>query len=200
MNRSIDNHLDNTLDNPLDNTLDNQVVLVDEHDHTLGTMDKLQAHKEGVLHRAFSVFVIRNHSSHTKNNPEILLQQRAKDKYHSGGLWTNTCCSHPRLDEDIVEAAQRRLQEEMGFSVPLKWMGSFIYKAVLPNALIEHELDHVLVGDFTEANLTPDAHIPFNPNEVADTRWISITDLKQDLAAHPERYTPWLSLALRFLP
>ncbi|MCK0203930.1 isopentenyl-diphosphate Delta-isomerase [Ornithobacterium rhinotracheale] len=159
-----------------------QVVLINEQDEVQGLIGKMQAHQEGVLHRAFSVFVFND-----KN--ETLLQQRAHGKYHSPGLWTNTCCSHPRENETYAEAAHRRIQEEMGFDCGLKPAFHFIYKADVGLGLIEHELDHVFVGNFDG---TP---IP-NPEEVADFKWISMDDLVKDVAQNPQNYTEWFKIIL----
>lgn len=154
------------------------VVLVDEHDHERGTMEKLAAHRTGELHRAFSVFIFNSEGA-------LLLQQRAAGKYHSGGLWTNTCCSHPRLNETVAAAAQRRLKEEMGMSVPLASIFTFIYKADVGNGLIEHELDHVLFGH-SDALPCPSAL------EVQAWRYVDIDALDQELKASPDRFTVWL--------
>ncbi len=156
------------------------VVLVNEQDQALGTMPKMEAHEKGILHRAFSVFVMNK-------DGEILLQQRAKDKYHSPLLWTNTCCSHQREGESSVEAGKRRLQEEMGFSVELKELFNFIYKAPFDNGLTEHELDHVMVGYY---NNDP---IP-NKEEVEDWAWSDPEEIKTDMARNPERYTAWFKI------
>ena len=156
------------------------VVLVDEKDQELGVMEKHQAHVAGVLHRAFSVFVFNS-------NGELLLQQRAADKYHSPLLWTNTCCSHPRKNETYLEAAHRRLQEEMGFDCELEEKFHFIYKAQLGERLFEHELDHVFVGQY-------DGAISINPEEVEETKWISMEELKLDIKNNPENYTIWFRI------
>lgn len=162
-----------------------QVILVDEFDRPRGTAEKLQAHREGLCHRAFSVFLYRkNHII------EILIQQRANEKYHSPNLWTNTCCSHPRPGEDTIAAAERRLFEELGVNIPLKTIGRFHYIAHFDNGLIENEVDHVMIGELTDGKIDP------NPTEVQDTRWISIPDLQQELALHPEKFTPWLRSVL----
>lgn len=153
------------------------VVLVDENDQVLGTMEKLQAHQEGRLHRAFSVIVFND-------NDEMLIHKRASDKYHCGGLWTNACCSHPRLDESPKEAALRRMQEEMGFTTSIEYIGQFIYKTAFENGLIEHELDHVFVGRF---NGEP---IP-NAEEVEDFKYIGMDELKKDIENSPQDYTVW---------
>ncbi len=128
-----------------------------------------------------------------ENEWQVLIQQRQLNKYHSGGLWTNTCCSHPRPGEDIIAAGKRRLREEMNFECDLVEIGSFIYKAQLDNNLIEHEYDHVLVGYCEQDQFDP------NPEEVADYRWQDLASLKQDVAAHPERYTAWFAEALSHL-
>lgn len=158
------------------------VILVNESDQILGSMEKMEAHIRGELHRAFSVFILNEAG-------EILLQQRALGKYHSGGLWTNTCCSHPRMKESTLDAGRRRLQEEMGFTCELKTGFHFIYKAHLDNNLIENELDHVLVGTYTD-EFTP------NPEEVMATKWITLEELKKDCSAHPNSYTAWLKIIL----
>ncbi len=156
------------------------VVLVDPEDRPLGTMEKMEAHRLGVLHRAFSVFVF-NSKGH------LLVHRRAHDKYHSGGLWTNTCCSHPRPEEDVVDAAQRRLMEEMGLRCQLEPKFSFVYRADLDHGMIEHELDHVLIG-------YSDVPPVRNPEEVCETRYIPIPALEADLEAHPEKYTAWFKI------
>ncbi|MBS0358842.1 MAG: isopentenyl-diphosphate Delta-isomerase [Proteobacteria bacterium] len=167
----------------------NTVVLVDEHDNPIGVEEKLKAHQEGLCHRAFSIFILRE-----KNGKfETLLQQREKSKYHSGGLWTNTCCSHPKPDHDLLQDAEDRLFEEMGIRTALKEIGSFHYKADLNNGLIENEWDHVLVG-------ICDVDAPrFNPEEVQDYRWVDFESLENDLKTHPEKYTAWLYEALQIV-
>ena len=140
--------------------LKNQVVLVDSNDKAMGTMEKLEAHKKGLLHRAISVFIFND-------KKELLLQRRAFDKYHSGGLWTNTCCSHPYPNEKIIDAANRRLEEEMGIITSLKKCFDFVYHAKLENDLIEHEYDHVFVGF---SNQTP--HL--NLVEASSFKWLSM--------------------------
>jgi len=153
------------------------VILVDEQDNPIGLMEKIEAHEKGLLHRAFSVFIFNDDN-------ELLLQQRAYSKYHSGGLWTNTCCSHPRDKEGIVDAGKRRLVEEMGFSCDIDWVFSFIYKAELDNELTEHELDHVLVGNY---NQPPKP----NPDEVESWKFVDLKWLEQDLLENPDNYTVW---------
>lgn len=154
-----------------------ELILVDTQDREIGRMEKLEAHKKGLLHRAFSVFVFNDKG-------ELLLQQRAKGKYHSGGLWTNTCCSHPAPGETIKEAAKHRLQEEMGLQCELLDVFHFIYKAELDNDLIEHELDHVLVGFSNE-----DPNI--NPEEAMNFRWMDLTTIQKELQNNPKLYTFW---------
>ena len=156
------------------------VVLVDENDKEKGVMEKQQAHLEGVLHRAFSVFIFNS-----KN--ELLLQQRAHEKYHSANLWTNTCCSHPRPGEKVHDAATRRLYEEMGLKCDLKEVFSFVYKAKLDRELTEHEYDHVFVG-ITDETPVADAR------EVAAWRYINIGDLAQEIKLSPEKYTAWFKI------
>uniref|UniRef100_UPI004049C3A3 isopentenyl-diphosphate Delta-isomerase n=1 Tax=Fluviicola sp. TaxID=1917219 RepID=UPI004049C3A3 len=159
-----------------------QVVLVNEQDEQIGTAEKLAAHQQNLLHRAFSIFI-------HNGKGEVLLQKRAPSKYHSGGLWTNTCCSHPRPKEEIIAAGKRRLQEEMGFSTDLEALFYFVYQADLDNNLSEHELDHVLVGEF-HGVVTP------NPLEATKVKWMSLADLITDISANPNDYTIWLQLII----
>jgi isopentenyl-diphosphate Delta-isomerase len=156
------------------------VILVNENDEQIGLMPKMEAHEKALLHRAFSVFVFNNKS-------ELMLQQRALDKYHSPGLWTNTCCSHQREGETNIQAGKRRLQEEMGFVVDLQESISFIYKAPFDNGLTEHEFDHILIGKY-------DKKPKINPDEVADWKWMPIEDIKNDMVSHPEIYTEWFKI------
>ncbi len=160
--------------------VEEQVILVNEKDEQIGLMPKLEAHEKGLLHRAFSVFIFNS-------KKEVMLQQRALGKYHSPGLWTNTCCSHQRDGETSVEAGERRLQEEMGFTVPLKETTSFIYKAPFDNGLTEHEYDHILIGYYEDA---PD----LNPDEVAAWKWMPLEEIKTAIANHPEAYTEWFKI------
>lgn len=157
-----------------------KVILVNENDEQIGTMPKMEAHEKALLHRAFSVFVFNE-----KN--ELMLQQRALSKYHSPGLWTNTCCSHQRVGETNIEAGRRRLQEEMGFVTELKDTISFIYKAPFDNGLTEHEFDHILVGHFNDEPV-------LNPDEVADWKWMPLEDVKSDMQIHPKLYTEWFKI------
>lgn len=157
-----------------------KVILVNEKDEQIGLMEKIEAHEKALLHRAFSVFVFND-----KN--ELMIQQRALGKYHSPGLWTNTCCSHQHEGESNVEAGKRRLQEEMGFSTELKDTISFIYKAPFDNGLTEHEFDHILVGEYNEEPQP-------NPDEVADWKWISLEAIKTDMEINPLIYTEWFKI------
>ena len=157
-----------------------EVILVNHLDEQIGLMPKLEAHQKGVLHRAFSVFIIN-----TKN--EIMLQQRAHQKYHSPLLWTNTCCSHQRNKETNIEAGKRRLFEEMGFETDLKELFHFIYKAPFDNGLTEHELDHVMIGYFNE-----DPKI--NTDEVESWKWMKIEKIKIDMINNPYKYTVWFKI------
>ena len=157
-----------------------QVILVNEKDEPIGLMNKMEAHEKAVLHRAFSVFVLND-----KN--EVMLQQRAHQKYHSPLLWTNTCCSHQRAGETNLQAGKRRLFEEMGFQVELKELFHFIYKAPFDNGLTEHELDHVMIGYSNE--------IPrINPDEVESWKWMKIEDIKEDMIQNPALYTIWFKI------
>lgn len=157
-----------------------EVILVNEFDEQIGLMPKLEAHQKAILHRAFSVFILNE-------NNEIMLQQRAHQKYHSPLLWTNTCCSHQRNGETNIEAGSRRLFEEMGFKVELKELFHFIYKAPFDNGLTEHELDHVMIGYF---NGNP----VINHDEVEDWKWMKIQDVKEDMVQNPEIYTVWFKI------
>lgn len=156
------------------------VVLVDESDSELGTMEKMKAHRKGLLHRAFSAFVFNSKG-------ELLLQQRALSKYHSAGLWTNTCCSHPRQGESVENAAERRLTEEMGMNCSLTTHFSFMYRVSLDNDLIEHELDHVLVG---QSDQIPDP----DPLEVAAWRYVSLDTIKDEIALDESQFTEWFKI------
>jgi len=157
-----------------------KVILVNEKDEQIGLMPKLEAHEKALLHRAFSVFIFN------KKN-ELMLQQRALNKYHSPGLWTNTCCSHQREGESNIEAGKRRLNEEMGFVTDLEETISFIYKAPFDNGLTEHEFDHVLVGYY-------DDEPKINLDEAASWKWMPLDDVKIDIGVHPELYTEWFKI------
>jgi len=157
-----------------------KVILVDQNDEQIGLMPKMEAHEKGLLHRAFSVFVFND-----KN--ELMLQQRAHSKYHSPGLWTNTCCSHQREGESNIAAGKRRLQEEMGFSTELSDTISFIYKAPFDNGLTEHEFDHILVGNFQQEP-------KLNLEEAAAWKWMALEDVKKDMIDNPSLYTEWFKI------
>ena len=157
-----------------------KVILVDINDEPIGLMEKMAAHEQALLHRAFSVFIFND-------NNEIMLQQRAASKYHSPLLWTNTCCSHQRAGETNIQAGKRRLQEEMGFEVELTELFHFIYKAPFENGLTEHELDHVMIGKYnSEPNI--------NTDEVESWKWMSIDAIKTDMQENPELYTAWFKI------
>jgi isopentenyl-diphosphate delta-isomerase len=158
-----------------------EVILVNEQDEEIGTMEKLEAHQKAVLHRAFSVFIFNKKG-------EMLLQQRARNKYHSAGLWTNACCSHPSPGEEISSAASRRLVEEMGFSTQLTKIFDFTYKTQFENGLTEHEFDHVFTGIF-EGTIKPD------PDEVKDYCFKSLDEIEATLQSHPAKYTSWFHIA-----
>ncbi len=159
-----------------------KVILVDEADNVIGSMDKLEAHQKGVLHRAFSIILYKD--------TRVLLQQRSMVKYHSAGLWTNTCCSHPRENESVLDAANRRLMEEMGVQCALRHSFSFIYKGELENGLIEHELDYVLFGEFSGNPL-------INTDEVSAFEWIEWVELLALVDKDPAKFTLWFKILLR---
>lgn len=158
-----------------------EVILVDEQDRQIGTAEKLAAHQSGALHRAFSLFVFNSRG-------ELLIQKRAAGKYHSGGLWSNTCCSHPRPGEQVIGAVHQRLQEEMGFDCPVRPVDAITYRTAFDNGLIEHEFDHLLVGEW-------DGRPAVNPAEAEDWRWIDPPSLTADMARRPDAYTFWFRLA-----
>ncbi|MCF8294405.1 MAG: isopentenyl-diphosphate Delta-isomerase [Chitinophagaceae bacterium] len=159
------------------------VILVNEQDEQIGLMPKLEAHEKGLLHRAFSVFLFNTQG-------QLLLQQRAFGKYHSEGLWSNTCCSHPMPEEEIQSSAHRRLMEEMGLKTELHFLYSFLYKASLDKGLTEHEIDHIFVG-------TTDELPNINTDEVAAWKYISIDELLTDIQLHPELYTIWFKMEVK---
>lgn len=158
------------------------LILVDENDQEIGTQEKIATHKSGALHRAFSAFVFRKHN----NDLQLLLQKRHINKYHSGGLWTNSCCGHPVVKESIISAGERRVYEELGIKVELFDFGTFIYKNKFSNGLIEHELDHVLVGVYQNDVINP------NPNEVDDFKWENIPEFENWLLKSNNEFTVWL--------
>ena len=157
------------------------VILVDEHDVQTGTMEKMEVHQKALLHRAFSIFIFNEKG-------EMLLHKRAEKKYHSGGLWTNACCSHPQPGEETLAAAQMRLQEEMGFNTELKKAFDFIYKAPFDNGLTEHEFDHVFIGTY-------DGDIVPNTEEVSDYCFKPVAEIKNLIQSHPQKYTEWFKIA-----
>ncbi len=159
------------------------VILVDENNCAIGEMEKLEAHVNGKLHRAFSIFIFNAKG-------ELLLQQRDDKKYHSGGLWTNTVCSHPEPNKDLYECVQNRMQEEMGFMVPVQEIFTFLYKSGYENGLTEHEFDHVFIGKYNE---NPDP----NPEEVMNFKWISLLEIKKDININPEKYTSWFKILMK---
>lgn len=171
-----------------------KVILVDVHDREIGAAEKLSAHQQGQCHRAFSVFIFYKDGANLK----LLLQQRQHNKYHSGGLWTNTCCSHPRPGEATRAGAERRLEEEMGIRATLTHAGEFHYRAQFENGLIENEYDHVFVGVVDSLTVT------INSNEAADARWVTLSDLQGELKNNPEKFSAWfeqaLEVALKKLP
>jgi isopentenyl-diphosphate delta-isomerase len=154
---------------------------VDEQDNPLGFMDKMEAHQKGLIHRAFSIFIFNSRG-------EMLLQQRALNKYHSAGLWSNSCCSHPYPGEDITEAASRRLNEELGFNAPLEKIFDFIYQASFENGLVENEFDHVFVGHY-------DGNIEMNSEEVRDYAFKPMKQIRRELEDRPEIYTEWFKIS-----
>ncbi len=158
------------------------VILVDEQDRAIGTMEKLEAHQKGLLHRAFSILIYNSKG-------EMLIQKRADTKYHSGGLWTNACCSHPLPDEKMEDATRRRLKFEMGIDIPSQYAYKFVYRVALDKSLVEHEVDHVYTAVF-------DGIPNVNPDEVEDWKYVNVSSLKEDITKHPERYTHWFKLIL----
>lgn len=160
----------------------NEVILVNVSDEEIGSMEKMEAHQKGLLHRAFSVLLFNG-------KKELLLQKRAIGKYHSEGLWTNTCCSHPSPGESVITAANRRLKEEMGLDCKLQNGFSFVYKVELDNNLTEHELDHIVVG-------LSDRNPVLNLQEASDYSWMSIEKLQYEMKFHPEKYTSWFKIIM----
>lgn len=158
------------------------VILVDEFDNAIGTMEKLEAHQKGILHRAFSVLLFNSKG-------ELLLQKRAIGKYHSGGLWTNTCCSHPLPGESMNEATRRKLIQEMGIDLNPEFFYKFIYKTNLDDNLIEHEYDHVFIGTY-------DGKPIINDEEVEDWKFTDLPSLRSDIQENPKAYTYWFKLII----
>lgn len=163
-------------------TIENQLILVNEKDEIVGVGEKLETHREGLLHRAFSIFIFNSHR-------ELLLQRRAPDKYHSGGLWSNTCCGHPRPGGQVIVDAQLRLKVEMGVDCQLDELGSFIYRADVGNGLVEHEFDHLLIG---HSELDPNP----NPEEAIGWRRVPLTTLRREIRDRPEDFTSWLRIII----
>ena len=188
--------------------MEDQLILVDEQDRETGRVGKLEAHEKGFLHRAFSIFVFRrilvDAPDGTRNfHTQLLIQQRAEDKYHSGGLWANSCCSHPRAGEDVLEAAARRLPEESGYTVadleggaegPLEEKGAFVYTAEFDNGLSEHEFDHVLIGWLRKDCL--DKEPAPNPEEASRMEFVDVEEVMQDVLRNPGKYAAWFLPAL----
>ncbi len=158
-----------------------KLILVDSNDVQTGTIEKMEAHRSALLHRAFSIFIFNSKG-------DMLLHQRAENKYHSGGLWTNACCSHPYEGQEIMAAAEKRLQHEMGFAVPLTKAFEFIYKAPFDNGLTEYEYDHVFIGKY-DGEIFPDKE------EVKDFCFIGMDEIKSSLQSHPQKYTEWFKIA-----
>ena len=158
-----------------------QVILVNEKDEAIGSVEKIEAHRKGLLHRAFSIFIFNSKG-------EMLLQQRAFHKYHSGGLWSNACCSHPRPDEETKKASLRRLKEELGIETSLEKIFDFLYKTSFENGLIEYEFDHVFAGEY-------EGGININPEEVTGYCYKTLTEIKASLQTDPKKYTAWFHLA-----
>lgn len=158
-----------------------EVILVDEHDVPTGAMEKMEVHQKALLHRAFSVFIFNEKG-------EMLLHKRADKKYHSGGLWTNACCSHPKPGEETATAASIRLQEEMGFNTAITKAFDFVYKAPFDNGLTEHEFDHVFIGTY-------DGDIVPNPEEVSDYCFKTVEEIRNSIQSHPQKYTEWFKIA-----
>lgn len=163
--------------------MEEQVVLVSENDEIVGLMEKMQAHKNGILHRAFSVFLFNDKG-------EMLLQKRASSKYHSPNQWTNAVCSHPRIDETYSEGAKRRLKEELGIEAEITPRFHFIYKADVGQNLWEHELDYVFTGDYN-------GEVTINPQEVSEVRYVTMQELEKEMTDHPEHFTEWFKIILK---
>ena len=162
--------------------MEEKVILVDKEDQEIGEGEKMEVHRQRLLHRSFSIFIFNSKG-------EMLLQQRAKSKYHSGGLWTNACCGHPRPGEGIEEAAHRRLKEEMGFDCELKEVLKFTYHVALDNGIGEDEFDHAFTGTF-------DGEVQPNPDEADSFKWVDTKWLLEDVVEHPKQYTEWFKIAL----
>lgn len=160
------------------------INLVNKEGKRIGSIEKIEAHKSGELHEAFSIFIFNSRK-------ELLLQKRNPSKYHSGGLWSNTCCSHAQVDEQLNDATHRRLKEEMGFDCEMREVYSFVYKVSFDNGLIENEFDHIFIGLVDSVIVKP------NPEEVSGYSWIGLDDLEKNIGNCPQEYTEWLKIALR---
>ena len=160
--------------------MDDSLILVDLFDHETGKASKTEAHEKGLLHRAFSLFIV--------HHDKMLLQKRNQNKYHSGGLWTNACCSHPRYGESTEEAVRRRVKEELGITVSFHEAFCFVYRHLFMNGMIEYEYDHIFLSDYN-GRIDPDA------DEVEEYRWVELKDLAEDLMVHPDQYTVWFQIA-----
>ena len=158
-----------------------EIILVNLDDEIIGSGEKLHVHKDGLLHRAFSIFIVNNKG-------QMLIQKRNENKYHSGGLWANSCCSHQRADEKLQEAIHRRLQEELGFDCELEEQFSFVYRTVFDNSLVEYEVDHVFLGHYS-------GEIEINKDEVTEIMWISLDELSEKLVNEPEKFASWFLIA-----
>lgn len=163
-----------------------KIILVDPDDNQIGEIEKHLGHRYGMLHRAFSVIVFRT----VNGRLETLLQQRHKDKYHGGELWTNTCCSHPHIGESVSHAAHVRLKSEMGLDIPLQEVGKFHYVALFDNGMVENEIDHVFIGTYN------DQAVAYDKSEVQDYCWVEVKELQEQIHAEPKKYSPWLRQAL----
>lgn len=160
--------------------MEDELILVDIFDQPVGSAGKAQAHRKGLLHRAFSVFLL--------NGDQMLIQQRALHKYHSGGLWSNACCSHPRVGESLPEAVERRLQEELGLQTPCCEVGAFVYRHEFSQELFEYEYDHIFVGEYS-------GEVKLNPEEAMAMRWVGLDELADDLRKNPQKYSVWFLTA-----
>jgi isopentenyl-diphosphate Delta-isomerase len=174
--------INETNPNLISKNMDEQIILVDENDSVIGVGEKIKAHLDGQLHRAFSIFIFNS-------SGELLLQKRARAKYHSGALWSNTCCSHPRPSESTMNAAHRRLNEEMGFDCKLVEIFKVVYKVKVDECFLEHEYDHILIGQF-EGEPAPDF------NEIEDWKWVTVSELKEDMERTSKDYTLWLIILI----
>ena len=160
--------------------MEDELILVDIFDQPVGSAGKAETHRKGLLHRAFSVFLL--------NGDQMLIQQRALHKYHSGGLWSNACCSHPRVGESLPSAVERRLQEELGLQTPCREVGAFVYRHEFSPELFEYEYDHIFVGEYS-------GEVKLNPEEAMAMRWVGLDELADDLRKNPQKYSVWFLTA-----